>query len=41
MNGCTQTALSHLHGYRCDKRTFPLGFELSLPIVTDQDESAP
>ena len=34
-------ALSHLHGYRCDKRTFPLGFELSLPIVADQDESAP
>ena len=30
----------NLHGYRCDKRTFPLGFELSLPIVADQDVSA-
>ena len=35
-----QIALSHLHGYRCNKRTFPLVFKLSLPIVADQDESA-
>ena len=30
-----------VHKQHYHKRTFPLGFELSLPIVADQDESAP
>ena len=38
--GCTLTALSHLDGYRCYKTTFPVGFEHSLSIVVNQDESA-
>ena len=29
------------HGYRCDKITSPVGIELSLSIVANQDEIAP